>query len=83
MANEQMPVRFTQNERNAPAGKLADAEIHFHDGPLAGLKLMGFSLWARRKHGTEPPAMARSRATLTVPPDMLEAASRIGLWRLH
>ena len=33
--------------------------------------------------GGAPSAMARSRTTLTLLPDMLEAASRIGLWRLH
>ena len=32
-----------------PAGKLADVELHFHDAsPLAGLKLIGFSVWERR-----------------------------------
>jgi len=36
------------NERNNPAGKLADAELHFSDGPLAGLKLLGFAIWDRR-----------------------------------
>jgi len=34
-----------------PPGKLADAELHFTDGPLAGLKLIGFSVW-ERKTGT-------------------------------
>ena len=29
-------------------GKLADAELHFADGPLAGLKLIGFAIWERR-----------------------------------
>ena len=32
----------------APAGKLADAELLFGDGVLAGLKLVGFAVWARR-----------------------------------
>ncbi len=32
----------------APAGKLADAELLFHDGPLAGLKLTGFAVWSRK-----------------------------------
>lgn len=31
----------------AIAGKVADAELHFHDGPLAGLKLIGFAIWKR------------------------------------
>ncbi len=33
---------------NASPGKLADAEIHFTDGPLSGLKLIGFGIWERR-----------------------------------
>lgn len=31
-----------------PPGKLADAELHFTDGVLAGLKLVGFAVWERR-----------------------------------
>jgi hypothetical protein len=31
---------------NCP-GKLADAELHFTDGPLSGLKLIGFGIWER------------------------------------
>ncbi len=41
-------VKITPNDRTSPAGKLADAELHFTDGPLAGLKLIGFSIWERR-----------------------------------
>jgi hypothetical protein len=32
---------------HTPAGKLADAEIHFTGGDLDGLKLVGFAIWAR------------------------------------
>ena len=41
-------VKILRNDRPMPAGKLADAEIHFIDGELAGLKLVGFSVWERR-----------------------------------
>jgi len=43
-------VKITPNDRGNPPGKLADAEIHFTEaaGPLAGLKLIGFSVWERR-----------------------------------
>ena len=42
-------VKITPNDRGNPAGKLADAELHFGDeSPLAGLKLIGFSIWERR-----------------------------------
>jgi len=43
-----MTVKITPNDKNNPIGKLADAELHFSDGPLAGLKLIGFSIWERR-----------------------------------
>ena len=32
-------------------GKLADAEVHFAEGTLEGLKLIGFSIWERRGGG--------------------------------
>lgn len=41
-------VKITPNDKGNPPGKLADAELHFIDGPLAGLKLIGFSIWERR-----------------------------------
>src|SRR6266516_6545685 len=41
-------VKITANDRSNPPGKLADAELHFTDGPLAGLKLIGFAVWERR-----------------------------------
>ena len=46
-----MVVKITQNDKNAPVGKLADAELHFTEGVLDGLKLIGFSVWERRTGG--------------------------------
>ena len=43
-----MVVKITPNERGNPPGKLADAELHFTDGVLEGLKLIGFAVWERR-----------------------------------
>ena len=43
-----MTVRITPNEKGNPPGKLAEAELHFSEGPLEGLKLIGFSIWERR-----------------------------------
>ena len=43
-----MEVRITPNDKGNPPGKLADAELHFTDGPLQGLKLIGFAVWERR-----------------------------------
>src|SRR5262249_5075268 len=43
-----MTVKITPNDKGNPPGKLADAELHFTDGPLEGLKLIGFSIWERR-----------------------------------
>jgi hypothetical protein len=43
-----MTVKIVVNDKGNPPGKLADAELHFGDGPLAGLKLIGFAIWERR-----------------------------------
>jgi hypothetical protein len=43
-----MTVKIVANDKGNPPGKLADAELHFSDGPLAGLKLIGFAVWERR-----------------------------------
>ena len=48
-----MTVKLTPNDKGNPPGKLADAELHFADGPLAGLKLIGFSVWERRGGGNQ------------------------------
>jgi hypothetical protein len=46
-----MVVKITPNDKGNPVGKLADAELHFSDGELAGLKLIGFAVWERRGGG--------------------------------
>ena len=46
-----MTVKITPNDKGNPVGKLADAELHFANGPLAGLKLIGFAIWERRGGG--------------------------------
>ena len=43
-----MTVKITPNDKGSPPGKVADAELHFGEGPLEGLKLIGFSIWERR-----------------------------------
>ena len=43
-----MVVKITPNDKNNPPGKLADAELHFTEGVLDGLKLIGFGIWERR-----------------------------------
>jgi len=48
-----MTIKIMPNDKGNPPGKLADAEVHFTDGEgvLAGLKLIGFSIWERRGGG--------------------------------
>jgi len=47
--SDTLTVRITANDGGNPVGKLADAELHFGgESPLAGLKLIGFSIWERR-----------------------------------
>jgi len=47
-----MVVKITPNEKGNPPGKLADAELHFEDGILEGLKLIGFGIWERKTGGS-------------------------------
>ena len=48
-SSDTITVKITPNDRGNPAGKLADAELHFSGAsPLVGLKLIGFSIWERR-----------------------------------
>ena len=47
-----MDITIIPNENtNAPAGKLADAELIFTEGALEGLKLIGFAVWESRTAG--------------------------------
>ena len=39
-----MRVQFVERE-NGPERLVCEAEVFFDDGPLAGMKLVGFSLW--------------------------------------
>ena len=48
-SSDTITVKITPNDRGNPAGKLAEAELHFGgEPPLAGLKLIGFSAPRRR-----------------------------------
>ena len=43
-----MHVKIIHNQSGRPVGQLAGAELHFDDGVLAGLKLIGFAVWGER-----------------------------------
>ena len=43
-----MTIKITPNDKGNPPGKLAEAELHFSDGPMEGLKLCGCSSWEGR-----------------------------------
>ena len=43
-----MVVKIVPNEKGNPPAKLADAELHFTEGVLDGLKLIGFAVWQQR-----------------------------------
>jgi hypothetical protein len=48
-----MDITIVPNENpNTPAGKLADAELHFTEGALEGLKLIGFAVWESSRGST-------------------------------
>ena len=54
-----MVVKIIPNDKGQPAGKLADAELHFSGGPLDGLKLVGFAVWERKGGGRNVTMPAR------------------------
>ncbi|OFW41161.1 MAG: hypothetical protein A3J29_03980 [Acidobacteria bacterium RIFCSPLOWO2_12_FULL_67_14b] len=43
-----MVVKIMPNDKGTPTGKLADAEVHFTEGDMEGLRLLGFAVWERR-----------------------------------
>jgi hypothetical protein len=43
-----MTIKIVPNDKGNPPGKLAEAELHFSQGPLEGLKLIGFAVWERK-----------------------------------
>ena len=59
---QNVTVKITPNDKGSPPGKLADAEIHFTDGALAGLKLIGFAIWERKNGGRTVTFPARQYA---------------------
>lgn len=46
-----MKIKILPADTSTPIGKCADAEIVFEEGPLDGLKLVGFAIWERRTGG--------------------------------
>jgi hypothetical protein len=59
-----MRVHYVLNHGGTPSGKLADVEVHFEEGLLAGLKLVGCSVW-RSKKGEAPTVLVPSRSYAT------------------
>ncbi len=54
--DELVAVRILPADHGAPAGKLADIELHFTSGALEGLKLLGFTVWEGR--GDKSPSVS-------------------------
>lgn len=46
-----MTITIVTNDKSKLAGYVADAEVHFTEGPLEGLKLIGFTIWERKGGG--------------------------------
>ncbi len=59
-----MRVHYVLNHGGTPESKLADVEIHFEEGLLSGLKLVGCSVW-RSKKGEGPTVLVPSRSYAT------------------
>jgi len=58
-------VKITMNHRGDPPGKLADAELHWTSGPLAGNCLIGFGVWEKRERPSEISVTMPSRQFLS------------------
>ena len=59
---QNVTIKLVPNNKGNPPGKLADAELHFTDGALAGLKLIGFAIWERKNGGRTVTFPARQYA---------------------
>jgi hypothetical protein len=59
-----MRLHYVLNHGGTPESKLADVEVHFEEGLLAGLKLVGCSVW-RSKKGEAPTVLVPSRSYAT------------------
>jgi len=59
-----MRIHFVLNHEDTPVSKLADVEIYFEEGLLAGLKLVGCSVWKSKK-GELPTVLVPSRSYAT------------------
>ena len=57
-------VKVTPADDGAPAGKLADVELHFAGGELDGLRLIGFAVWARHDGAERRPSWTPEQAAL-------------------
>jgi hypothetical protein len=62
-APDTVTVRISLSNDDHPTGRVADAELHFVGGPLAGLKLVGFAIWNRRGGGYQVTFPARQYST--------------------
>ena len=62
MNSSTIVVKIIPNENGNPPGKLAEAELHFTSGDLAGLRLIGFAVWERRGGGRNVTFPARQYA---------------------
>ena len=59
-----MKIQFILNNGDPPASKLAEVEIHFEEGCLSGLKLLGCSFWHTKK-GQRPTVLVPCRSYAT------------------
>ena len=58
--DDTVAIKVVPADDTAPSGKLADVELHFTAGALAGLKLLGFTVWEGRD-GKDPSMSLPSR----------------------
>ena len=60
-----MRIHFAINKGDRTPSLLADVEIHFEEGPLAGLKMVGCSVWKAKKEDGKVTVLVPSRSYAT------------------
>src|SRR5687767_11266482 len=74
MRNKSVTITFTKPGERAPEHLLANAELHFSNGLLAGLRLTGFAVWRAAAND------GRRFLSVTMPTRPVERGTRVNYY---
>ena len=74
MKTKSVTIAFTKPGERAPEHLLANAELHFNNGLLAGLRLTGFALWRATAND------GRKFLSVTLPTRAVERGTRVNYY---